>query len=242
MSATSPHIHPAPRFSLGTAARWLIDRLPNSLQRGSIFGIIILGALVAFEVFNYSTTEFALTDLLGDLQFASIRWSTILALAFCSMDFAGIARLFTADKDRKETFAIWYLLGAWFLAATMNAMLTWWAVSLALISHQGLGNELLGRESLLNSVPIFVAILVWLIRVLIIGTFTMKGERLFTRGSARPLFQFNQPHISTPNVKSRVPRRSNGPTKSIRPAPKPTARRDPAYDPPPLSAKSNTRS
>jgi hypothetical protein len=242
MSATLPHIHPAvSRFSFGTAFRWLIERLPISLQRGSIFGLIIIVALAAFEVFNYGTTEFALNDLLGDLQFAKVRWSTILALAFCSMDFAGIARLFTQDAGRKESVAIWYLLGAWFLAATMNAMLTWWAVSLALIGHQGLGNELLGRDALLNGVPIFVAVLVWLIRVLIIGTFTMKGERLFSRGSARQLFQFDQPHTSTPNVKSRVPRRSNGPTKSIRPAPKPTARRDPAYDPPPLSAKPNTR-
>jgi hypothetical protein len=242
MSATSPHIHPAEsRFNLGTATRWLIDRLPISLQRGSIFGLIIIGALVAFEVFNYGTTEFALNDLLGDLRFAGIRWSTILALAFCSMDFAGIARLFTPDTGGKESVAVWYLLGAWFLAATMNAMLTWWAVSLALIGHQGLGNELLGREALLNGVPIFVAVLVWLIRVLIIGTFTMKGERLFSRGSARHLFQYNQPHISTSNVKSRVPRRSNVPAKSIRPAPKPTTRRDPTYDPPSLSPKPNTR-
>ncbi|GAF95342.1 unnamed protein product, partial [marine sediment metagenome] len=43
----------------------------------------IFGALVAFEIFNYGTTEFALGDLLGDLGFAGIRWSTILALAFC---------------------------------------------------------------------------------------------------------------------------------------------------------------
>jgi hypothetical protein len=242
MSATSPHIHSAvPRFSMRTATRWLIDRLPISWQRGSIFGLIIIGALVAFEVFNYGTTEFALYDLLGDLRFAGLRWSTILALAFCSMDFAGIARLFTPDKGRKESIAIWYLLGAWFLAATMNAMLTWWAVSLALIGHQGLGNELLGREALLNGVPIFVAVLVWLIRVLIIGTFTMTGERIFSQGAAQPLLQFIQPDNATSNKKSRVPRRSTNPNKSIRPAPKPTTRRDPAYNSPPLSAKPNTR-
>jgi hypothetical protein len=236
MSATSPHIHSAvPRFSIGTATQWLTDRLRIQLQRGSIFGFIIIGALVAFEVFNYGTTEFALNDLLGDLQFAGLRWSTILALAFCSMDFAGIARLFTPEKERKDSVAVWYLLGAWFLAATMNAMLTWWAVSLALLGHNGLGNELLGRESLVSGVPIFVAVLVWLIRVLIIGTFTMTGERLFPQRAARPLLRFKQSQDPTPQ---RIPRRSS---RSIRPAPKPTPRRDPAYNPQPMKAKPSPR-
>ena len=242
MSATSPHIHSSvPRFSLGTATQWLTDRLRIQLQRGSIFGFIIIGALVAFEIFNYSTTEFALNDLLGDLQSAGLRWSTILALAFCSMDFAGIARLFTPEKERKDSVAVWYLLGAWFLAATMNAMLTWWAVSLALLGHHGLGNELLGRESLISGVPIFVAVLVWLIRVLIIGTFTMTGERLFPQGTARSLLRFRRPHEATPHTRSRVPRRTNDPTRSIRPAPKPRSRRDPAYNPQPMKTKPGAR-
>ena len=33
--------------------------------------------LLAFEIFNFSTTEFALTDVLGDLKFAGLRWATI---------------------------------------------------------------------------------------------------------------------------------------------------------------------
>jgi len=38
------------------------------LQRGLVFGILIVTALLAFELFNYSTTDFALSDLLGDLE------------------------------------------------------------------------------------------------------------------------------------------------------------------------------
>ena len=34
------------------------------LQRGLAFGVIIITALLAFELFNYSTTDYALTDLL----------------------------------------------------------------------------------------------------------------------------------------------------------------------------------
>ncbi len=67
------------------------------VQRGLLFGTIIIAALLAFEFFNYSTTEFALHDLLGDLEFLGIAWATILAIAFCGIDFAGIARLFTPE-------------------------------------------------------------------------------------------------------------------------------------------------
>jgi hypothetical protein len=157
----------------------MLQRFP--LKRGLAFGVIIITALLAFELFNYSTTDFALTDLLGDLSFMGIRWATILSIAFCGIDFAGIARLFTPEEGADEPKEVWYLFGAWMLAAIMNAMLTWWGVSLAILGHETLGNAVVDRETLLRVVPIFVAVLVWLIRVLIIGTFSVAGERLFSQ-------------------------------------------------------------
>ena len=44
------------------------------LKRGAAWGGMILGALVAFEIFNFSTTQFALLDVLGDLTFGGMRW------------------------------------------------------------------------------------------------------------------------------------------------------------------------
>jgi hypothetical protein len=155
------------------------------IQRGILFGVLIVLALLAFEVFNYSTTDYALSDLLGDLQFLGIKWATILAIAFCGIDFAGIARLFTPEEGVQEPNEVWYLFGAWMLAATMNAMLTWWGVSLAIINNPTLGNVVVGRDTLLQVVPVFVAIMVWLIRVLIIGTFSVAGDRLFTQANVR---------------------------------------------------------
>jgi hypothetical protein len=76
------------------------------------------------------------------------------------------------------------LFGAWLLAATMNAMLTWWGVSLAILGHNTLGNDVVNRNTLLHVVPIFVAVLIWLIRVLIIGSFSAAGDRIF--GSSGP--------------------------------------------------------
>lgn len=164
-----------------------IFRKPG-LSRGALFGGILMVALLAFEVFNYSTTEFALSDLLGkDLTFLGVRWATILSIAFCGIDFAGIARLFTPEQDAsQEPAEIWYLFGAWLLAAAMNATLTWWGVAVAINGHTALGSAIIGRETLIKVVPVFVAVMVWLIRLLIIGTFSMAGDRLFSMADSRP--------------------------------------------------------
>jgi len=152
-------------------------------NRTFVWGILIMGALLAFEIFNFSTTDFAITDLLGDLRFAGLRWATILSLAFCGIDFAGVARIFTPEQEVDEPNGVWYLFGAWLLAATMNAMLTWWGVSIAILSHNTLGNEIIQREALTQGIPIFVAVIVWLIRIMIIGTFCVAGEKIFTSKS-----------------------------------------------------------
>jgi hypothetical protein len=149
------------------------------INRLVVFGGLIVVALLAFEIFNYSTTEFALKDLLGGLRFIGIPWATILAIAFCGIDFAGLARMFTPEVGADEPREIWYLFGAWMLAAIMNAMLTWWGVSIAITHHDTLGNGIVSRHTLIQVVPVFVAIMVWLIRVLIIGTFSTTGDRLF---------------------------------------------------------------
>ncbi|MEJ2757592.1 MAG: hypothetical protein P8046_03830, partial [Anaerolineales bacterium] len=195
------------------------------ISRGLVWGILILTALIAFEIFNYSTTDFAMSDLLGDLQFMGIRWSTILAIAFCGIDFAGIARLFTPEQGADEPNEVWYLFGAWLLAATMNASLTWWGVSIAILNHNTLGNAVIPRESLLKIVPIFVAIIVWLIRVLIIGTFSVAGERIFSQDDsphAKRGLQFNTAPTSKPiQRQTRRPRPSY--TRTSKPKPRPSA-------------------
>ena len=165
-----------------------------TLRRGMAWGIIIVGALLAFEIFNYSTTQFALADVLGTLKFAGIPWSTILALAFCGIDFAGLARLFTPEQGRDEPAEVWYLFGAWLLAAAMNAALTWWGVSVAIVNHTSMaGGVVLTNSTIIKVVPVFVALMVWLIRVLIIGTFSVAGERLFSQTDARSAQRSTRP-------------------------------------------------
>jgi hypothetical protein len=167
-----------------------------TLKRGFAWGAIIVFALIAFEIFNYSTTQFALLDVLGNLTFAGMRWATILAVAFCGIDFAGIARIFTPERGRNEPAEVWYLFGAWLLAAGMNATLTWWGVSVAIVNHNSLASGVvISSATLTKVVPVFVAVMVWMIRVLIIGTFSIAGDNLFTsaedrrRPQERPVLQ-----------------------------------------------------
>jgi hypothetical protein len=216
------------------------------LSRGMLFGMLIIGALLSFEVFNYSTTDFALGDLLGGLDFAGIRWATILAVAFCGIDFAGIARLFTPEQGADEPKEVWYLFGAWLLAATMNAMLTWWGVSVAILNHQSLGNAVIDRETMIKVVPVFVALMVWLIRILIIGTFSVAGERLFTQAE----FGANR-RISRPLENRPLSRPLTSQSPAFRPAPKASleaergnsyVRQEPTYHPVSMSGYANRNS
>ena len=211
----------------------------TALKRGFIFGGIIFIALLAFEVFNYSSTSFALHDILGDLSFGPFQWATILAVAFCGIDFAGIARIFTPEKGRDEPAEVWYLFAAWFLAAAFNATLTWWGVSVAILKHNAEGGVLLGQENMTKLVPIFVAAMVLLIRVLLINTFSIAGERLFSMADERDVQYQNKP-VYRPNETLRTPNSS-----FPRPAPKPNpvnisqpAYNEPSYHPIGMSAQS----
>ena len=200
----------------------------GELSRGQIWGMLIIGALVAFELFNFSTTDFALTDLLGDLRFAGLRWATILAIAFCGIDFAGIARLFTPEQGENDPAEVWYLFGAWMLAATMNAVLTWWGVSIAIANHTSLGSAVIPRETILSVAPVFVAVMVWLIRVLIIGTFSVAGDRLFSQDN-RPVKPRTYANSTRQPARTLTRHTRQSPAASFRPAPKGETLNEPTY-------------
>ena len=212
-------------------------------QRNKLFGFMIIGALLAFEVFNFSTTEFALKDVLGDLAFAGMRWATILSIAFCGIDFAGIARLFTPEQGADEPAEVWYLFGAWILAAAMNATLTWWGVSVAIANHTSMGSAVIKSATIQTVVPIFVAVMVWVIRILIIGTFSLAGERMFGMGDSRVRRPAPQQQIPTRNdfrsqrpavvtSQAAISRPILAPASSFKPQPKPMQRTENTYSRP----------
>jgi len=147
-------------------------------RKDVLYMVIFVSALIAFEAFNYSTTDFALSDLLGDLQFGGLSWATLLSIAFCGIDFAGIALLLAPQDSRDGSPSAWFLFGAWILAATMNAILTWWGVVLAVQSHPVVSAGVVDEGFVTRTVPIFIALMVWVIRIMIIGSLSKKGESL----------------------------------------------------------------
>jgi hypothetical protein len=199
------------------AGSWLLE--DSMMKQQKLIGVIMFVALAAFELFNFDTTRFALDDLFGDTSFLTLPWATVLAAAFCGIDFAGLARLFVQggeenramDLRHPETIYLW---GAWFLAAGMNAVMTWWAVSLTLLQHD-FGNEVLTRAQILRFVPIFVAVLVWLTRILLIGAFSVASssflrvwnERSRAAGAGgRPaVAQASQAAIAAPGRRAAIP-------------------------------------
>ena len=231
----------------------------HRFNRGAAWGLMIIGALLAFEIFNFSTTQFALRDVLGDLTFAGMRWASILAIAFCGIDFAGIARIFTPEQGADEPKEIYYLFGAWFLAAAFNAMLTWWGVSVAIVNHNSQSaGAVISNETMTKVVPIFVAVMILLIRVLIIGTFSLAGDRLFTTdehrsyNNPRPAQQQTYRPASQPVLRPASslyrPAQSVQNQNTFRPAPKPPVqqtsfmRPEPTYHPVSNNGQSNDRS
>jgi hypothetical protein len=139
------------------------------IRSGAVYMGMIVAALLAFEVFNFSSTNFALGNIFGSQSSGGVSWSTILALAFCGMDFAGIARLLEPQEE-KEGRGSWYLLGAWVLAGAMNAGLTWWGVSVAVYNQPVDYALIINPMTFVTVVPVLVALMVWVIRILIIGT------------------------------------------------------------------------
>lgn len=216
MSQQSFYGQPPQERPFATESVW--PQKPVVPRNSLAVGVVLLVALVAFEMFNFDTTRYALNSLLGDVRFLGLSWAAILAIAFCAIDFAGLVRFFMPEERVGQSKEYWYLMGAWLLGATMNAIMTWWAVSLTLLSHD-LGNEVLSRAQLLEVVPIFVAVLVWLTRILFIGALTVAGSYLFVGAGQRPSVASQplipQPRREAPRPQPVVPQPSLPPIDSV---------------------------
>jgi hypothetical protein len=154
-------------------------------RKTAVIGLILTIALFGFELFNFDTTRFALSHLMSGRQFWGLEWAGILALAFGSLDFAGLVRVFTPEKElSQESSEVWLMTGAWLVGAALNAAMTWYAMAL-LIAPLGadIGATLFTHEQMLQAAPILIAILVWLTRVSLISSAALTLERLSEAGS-----------------------------------------------------------
>lgn len=154
--------------------------LDTPARRRLTLALIMLAALIGLQLFNFSTTEYALLTLFGDARLAGIPWATLLALTFTVLDLTALVRLFSPGQSAVRFDAAgWYLLGAWFLTATLNATLTWWTLALVIAQHAP-ADAILTRAQLLATAPIFFAALVWLARLFIVGGLSLTGDLTHT--------------------------------------------------------------
>ncbi|MPM65711.1 hypothetical protein SDC9_112611 [bioreactor metagenome] len=213
-----------------SAARPSISKSISGIRvrSGAVYGIIIILAMLAFESFNYSTTAYALKDLLGNLKFGNFAWFTLLALAFCGIDFAGIARLISPETRKSDVKESWYLFGAWLMAATANAALTWWGVAVAISNHTLKSAALINTDTLTRIIPLFVAILVWVIRILIIGSLSTALQRMTESKTEMPNEIFHTQTYS--NVAHSAARSASQPRPAVTVTRNPrTVRPEPTY-------------
>ncbi len=154
--------------------------------RNAAMGVLLITALIGFEIFNFDTTKFALSNLFGNFKFLGLSWSGILAFAFAGIDFAGLVRMFTPEQGRHEPKEVWLLTAAWFIGASMNAVMTWYAVALA-IANRPVGVGAISQVDVQFYAPIFVAILVWLTRILFIGALSVAADQINNPAQTAPV-------------------------------------------------------
>ena len=181
-------------------------------NKTAVIGLILTIALIGFELFNFDTTRFALSHLMGGRRFLGLEWAAVLALAFGSLDFAGLVRVFTPEQSLKdEPTEIWWMTGAWLLGASLNALMTWYAMVL-LIAPLGveIGATLFTHEQVLLYAPPVIALLVWLTRISLISSVALALERLAVPSS--PERPSSNRHNRGRNLPTRQPIREQQPT------------------------------
>ena len=166
-------------------------------QSGGMYVFFISLVLLSLEIFNFSTTKFALQDLLGEIGVGPTTWAAMLSIAFCGMNLIGIIRLFNPSTCENQGNENWFLLGAWILAAVMNTGLNWWGVSIAIYNHPVDSVLVVDPMTIVTVIPIFVAIMVMLIRILIIGN--LSGMIRKTTANSSHLQQTNNQPFGVPS-------------------------------------------
>ena len=165
----------------------------KKIQGLNVWMLVLIASLGAFEYFSFSTTSFALRDMMGIQGSGPLSWSMVLSLAFCAVDITGITCLLRNDlQSESHSRRGWYILGAWVVAAAMNTGLTWWGVSVAVFNTPVENALFIDPMIFVKAVPVIVAVMVWVIRVLIIGALVSSFDSKSPPGKKEPAYARNQ--------------------------------------------------
>jgi hypothetical protein len=139
-------------------------------NRSVVLLSLSLSVFVSFEIFNFSVSFFALNNLPGGINDWGIRWAVILAIVFCIIDFGGIALYNLKERAGRKSRLPGWLFGIWMAGASLNTLLIWWGLSIA-IAIQPVGKaRMVDTQILAILIPVSMAVLAGLIRILFTGT------------------------------------------------------------------------
>lgn len=144
------------------------NKLAFQQSRIRVIGFILITAWIAFMVFNFDTTRYALSNLIGESEFAGLKWSAILAFMFCLIDPAILMGRLKYSRPNRHQDRVYLIFFVWLLGAIFNATLTWWAVSVAMIPHDLDFHHRITRQQWLTYIPPLVALVVLQTRILFV--------------------------------------------------------------------------
>lgn len=140
-------------------------------------GIIFL-CLLCFEIFSYSSSYEAIDRLTG-----MTTWATMLAFAFCAVDFAGLAKLVMPEMRNLPEMPLFFLSGAWVLSAIGDTSLTWFVVSTqtsTLTRHILVTAGVLSPKFFTTWLPLLVAVFTWGVQVFLVTRIGAITDKLVT--------------------------------------------------------------
>ena len=127
------------------------------ISRRFIKGIVLAISLFAFEVFNYDTTHMALVNWFAQANPASVNK---IVWAFCLLDLMRLTQFFGIKHSA-------FIQKIWLFGVGVNALFTWYNARMTVWQYD-FGHVVLRRQQVVLYVPIFIALLVFLTRVLFV--------------------------------------------------------------------------
>lgn len=144
-------------------------------NRATMYTIIIAGALLLFEMFQFSSDYQALQDMIGVSS-----WSFGIAFGLCAIDFAGLARLRSQSAEREPSYL--YLAGAWLLSVVGENFFTYFVVSHS--ASERISSNVMVSSGFISAtvwtvyIPILFSIFTWAVQVLLVSRLERSVDKV----------------------------------------------------------------
>jgi len=146
----------------------------TSRTTGTILTMLV--CMAAFEIINFAITSLAFRSLLSRYTVLVLDSATWLATVVCCVDIIGILYLFLLFPGPSHNIVKRRLFSVWLLVTGLNSWLLWLGIGQAIVVHQAQTDLVINAGIMVHIIPAFIVCLVWLIRILLIGSFSRPQE------------------------------------------------------------------